>query len=154
MAGLMLGRMVPDFSAAARAALSGVAFWSLLDGLLNTMLFLLLGLQIVEVTYHRVALVPVLAAIPVALAARLISVAVPALCRSGSMREKMRGTRGADMGGLARRRLGRARADRAGLAVPRSAPRDMLRGRRVHDRRAGPDAAARRAAAHRRTRIL
>ncbi len=91
MAGLMLGRMVPAFSAESEPPSVAVAFWSLLDGLLNTMLFLLLGLQIVEVTYHRVALVPVLAAIPVALAARLVSVAVPALCRGGRLREKMGG---------------------------------------------------------------
>jgi CPA1 family monovalent cation:H+ antiporter len=91
MAGLMLGRMVPAFSAQHEPPSSAVAFWSLLDGLLNTMLFLLLGLQIVEVTYHRVVLLPVLASIPVALAARLISVGVPALCRRGTMREKMRG---------------------------------------------------------------
>ncbi len=90
MAGLMLGRMVPAFSAQHEPPSRVVGFWTLLDGLLNTMLFLLLGLQMVEVSYHRVALVPVLASIPVALAARLVSVAVPALFRTGRVRERMR----------------------------------------------------------------
>ncbi|MBV9656008.1 MAG: sodium:proton antiporter [Acetobacteraceae bacterium] len=88
-AGLALGRMVPSFSAQAGEASVAVAFWSMLDGLLNTMLFLLLGLQVVDLSYGRVALVPVLLAIPVAVATRLVSVAVPALLRRGRMRDKV-----------------------------------------------------------------
>lgn len=80
-AGLMLGRMVPAFSAHREPASPVFGFWTLLDGTLNTMLFLLLGLEMLEIASGRVRLGPVLAAIPIALAARWASVGLPLLLR-------------------------------------------------------------------------
>jgi CPA1 family monovalent cation:H+ antiporter len=66
------------------------AFWSLVDELLNTLLFLLMGFQIFAIPLHDFATFPVLAAIPLALLARLLSVApTMALVRLGPG-EKMR----------------------------------------------------------------
>jgi CPA1 family monovalent cation:H+ antiporter len=51
-----------------------VTFWALVDDLLNTLLFLLMGFEILAIDGARAALVPMLVAIPLALAARLVSV--------------------------------------------------------------------------------
>jgi CPA1 family monovalent cation:H+ antiporter len=50
------------------------SFWSLVDELLNTLLFILMGFEILTIAGAYVALVPMVAAIPLALAARLLSV--------------------------------------------------------------------------------
>lgn len=88
-AGLVLAQRVPALSVHDARPSVVVAFWTLLDGLLNTLLFLLLGMQILEVSYHQIALLPVAAAIPIALLARLVSVALPTFCRRGSLRDRM-----------------------------------------------------------------
>ncbi|SEE45485.1 sodium/proton antiporter, CPA1 family [Rhizobiales bacterium GAS188] len=49
-------------------------FWSLVDELLNTLLFLLMGFEILAIDGSVAALVPIIVAIPLALAARLLSV--------------------------------------------------------------------------------
>ena len=51
-----------------------VTFWALVDDLLNTLLFVLMGFEILAIDGARAALVPMLVAIPLALAARLVSV--------------------------------------------------------------------------------
>ncbi|MBV9569256.1 MAG: cation:proton antiporter, partial [Hyphomicrobiales bacterium] len=64
-----------------------VAFWSLIDDLLNTLLFILMGFEILAIDVSRAVLLPLLVAVPLAFAARLISVCalVPLLPR-GSLR--------------------------------------------------------------------
>jgi monovalent cation:H+ antiporter, CPA1 family len=54
-----------------------IGFWSLLDQLMNTLLFLLVGLQILGLVITPVELVPIAFAIPLAVLTRLISVALP-----------------------------------------------------------------------------
>lgn len=63
----------PDGEIARRSRLG--VFWSLVDELLNTLLFLLMGFQIFAIPLYDFASFPVLAAIPLALLARLFSVA-------------------------------------------------------------------------------
>ncbi len=65
-----------------------VAFWSLIDDLLNTWLFILMGFEILTLDAGRSVILPLLLAIPLALAARLVSVCalVPLLPR-GSPRK-------------------------------------------------------------------
>ena len=62
-----------DGESARRSRLA--VFWSLVDELLNTLLFLLMGFQIFAIPIGDFASVAVLAAIPLALLARLLSVA-------------------------------------------------------------------------------
>jgi CPA1 family monovalent cation:H+ antiporter len=77
MAGLMIG------SPAGRMAMSDLThqhlmgFWSLIDELLNTLLFLVIGLQVVAVPLDRLALWAAAAVIPLTLLVRGISVVVP-----------------------------------------------------------------------------
>jgi monovalent cation:H+ antiporter, CPA1 family len=69
-----------------------VRFWSLLDQLLNTMLFLLIGLQILGLVVAPTQLVPILFAIPLAVLSRLVSVAVPLSLTREKWRDKARDT--------------------------------------------------------------
>jgi CPA1 family monovalent cation:H+ antiporter len=91
VAGLCVAARAPQFARANGTRSTLVAFWSLLDQLLNGMLFLLMGLQILAFTVLPIELLPVFLAIPLSLAARAISVALPALLTRESLREKTRG---------------------------------------------------------------
>jgi CPA1 family monovalent cation:H+ antiporter len=53
-------------------------FWSLIDELLNTLLFLLIGFEVLTVTLNQARILPVLAALPLAVACRLLSVGIAA----------------------------------------------------------------------------
>jgi CPA1 family monovalent cation:H+ antiporter len=57
------------------------AFWGMVDEILNAVLFLLVGLEVFAVGTGRNALLAALAAIPIALFARGMSVGVPVACR-------------------------------------------------------------------------
>jgi len=65
-----------------------VAFWTLLDQLLNTMLFLLIGFQVLGLTFQLSHLLQVVLAIPLAIVARMVSVALPIGFMRGSLRAK------------------------------------------------------------------
>jgi len=85
-AGLVVGRHAPAFMrdlAAEDQPSELVAFWSLVDELLNALLFLFMGFQVLAVERTHVRLLPVLIAIPAALLARFVSVAVPLLLIRG-----------------------------------------------------------------------
>ncbi|MBZ9938742.1 sodium:proton antiporter [Mesorhizobium sp. BR1-1-16] len=52
-------------------------FWSMVDEIVNTLLFMLMGFEILEIPIGAAGIWPVLAAVPLALLARFVSVAVP-----------------------------------------------------------------------------
>jgi CPA1 family monovalent cation:H+ antiporter len=54
-----------------------LAFWSLIDQLLNALLFLLIGFEMLSLDARHIHLLPILASIPLAIIARAISVAIP-----------------------------------------------------------------------------
>jgi monovalent cation:H+ antiporter, CPA1 family len=89
-AGLCLASPSPRFGMTpdTRAVLMG--FWPLLDQLMNTLLFLAVGLQILGLVIQPIELIPVVFAVPLAVLARLVSVAVPLLLSGESMRDKVR----------------------------------------------------------------
>jgi monovalent cation:H+ antiporter, CPA1 family len=62
-------------TAAARSTLTG--FWSLLNQVLNTLLFLFIGLQLLGLYIPETNLLSIVFAIPLAVVSRLISVACP-----------------------------------------------------------------------------
>jgi CPA1 family monovalent cation:H+ antiporter len=62
------------------------SFWKLVDEVLNAVLFMMIGLTVLVLPFHRGMLASALIAIPVVLAARWISVAVP-LTALGRFRE-------------------------------------------------------------------
>jgi monovalent cation:H+ antiporter, CPA1 family len=73
-----------------RAALVG--FWSPLNQLLNSMLFLFMGLHILGLVITPGALLPIVFAVPLAIVSRFASVAVPIWFVHESLRKKLCGT--------------------------------------------------------------
>ena len=80
----------PRFSAGHETHSPLVGFWGLLDQFLNTMLFLLIGLQTLGLTIRLAELLEIALAIPLAVAARMLSVAIPWGLTRDSLRDKAR----------------------------------------------------------------
>jgi CPA1 family monovalent cation:H+ antiporter len=78
-AGLLIGERAPRDAMSERTARYVKALWSLLDDILNSVLFLLIGLEVLVLHFRSGGLLVAVAAIPIALLARLISVALPLL---------------------------------------------------------------------------
>lgn len=76
VAGLMIGHRGPQVMSD-RTRQYVDAFWRLVDEVLNAVLFMLIGATTLVLPFHRGMLAAALIAIPVALAARWISVAIP-----------------------------------------------------------------------------
>jgi CPA1 family monovalent cation:H+ antiporter len=89
-AGLCLGSPSPRFGMTADTRAALVAFWSLLDQLMNTLLFFAIGLQIMSLVIGPIELVPIALAIPLAILSRLVSVAVSFVVVRGALRTKAR----------------------------------------------------------------
>ena len=77
VAGLLIGNPGRRFAMSDRTREHVDAFWSMIDEVLNAVLFLLLGLEVFAVERWADVLVPALLAVPICLIARAISVAVP-----------------------------------------------------------------------------
>ncbi len=77
VAGLTLyhWRSALDSHATWRGRIHG--FWSMADEIINTLLFMLMGFEILQIPLGAAGFFPLLAAIPLALAVRFVSVAVP-----------------------------------------------------------------------------
>jgi CPA1 family monovalent cation:H+ antiporter len=78
-AGLLIGDRAPRDAMSERTARYVKALWTLLDDILNSVLFLLIGLEVLVLHFRSGGLLVAVAAIPIALLARLISVALPLL---------------------------------------------------------------------------
>ena len=89
-AGLCLGSRSGGLGMEPAARMALVGFWSFLDQLLNIMLFLLIGLQLLGLIIAPEALLPLAVAIPLAIIARGISVALPLLLTRESLHDKAR----------------------------------------------------------------
>ncbi len=89
-AGLCMASPSSRFGVAAGSRRVLIGFWTLLDQLLNAMLFLLIGLQILGLIVHPVDLIPIAFAIPLAVFSRFASVAVPLLLTRERLRDKAR----------------------------------------------------------------
>ena len=77
VAGLLVGNHGTRFAMSERTREHVETFWSLLDEILNAALFLLIGFEVIVLSYTVPELLGILLAIPLALAARLVSVALP-----------------------------------------------------------------------------
>ena len=77
VAGLLIGNPGRTFAMSVRTREHVDAFWSMIDEILNAVLFLLLGLQVLTVPTGGRVIGAALLAIPIALVARLLSVGVP-----------------------------------------------------------------------------
>jgi CPA1 family monovalent cation:H+ antiporter len=99
------------------------AFWKLVDEVLNAVLFMLIGVTILVLPFHRGMLAAALLAIPVALAARWISVAIPLTALGRFRKSTPRSIEILTWGGL-RGGLSIAMA----LSLPASSGRDVVLG--------------------------
>ena len=89
-AGLCMASPSPRFGMTAKTRAVLVGFWTLLDQLMNTMLFLLVGLQILGLVIQPAELIPLAFAVPLAVITRAISVAVPIAFTRDGFRDKAR----------------------------------------------------------------
>jgi CPA1 family monovalent cation:H+ antiporter len=77
VAGLLIGNPGRRLAMSPRTREHVDAFWSMLDAVLNAVLFLLIGLEVVAVSTEGAVLITAAMAIPIALIGRALSVAVP-----------------------------------------------------------------------------
>ncbi len=77
VAGLFIGNHGARFAMSARTRQHVFQFWELTDEILNSVLFLLIGLEVLVVTFSPEHMGLAAMAIPVVLVARLIAVAIP-----------------------------------------------------------------------------
>jgi monovalent cation:H+ antiporter, CPA1 family len=89
-AGLTLASPSPRFGMKPGTRAVLVGFWSLLDQLINTLLFLALGLQVLGLVVAPIELVPIAFAVPLAVLARLVSVTAPMVLTRQRLRDKAR----------------------------------------------------------------
>lgn len=77
VAGLLIGNRAVALAMSDKTREHLLSFWSLLDEILNSMLFLIIGLEVIAIAIGGRHLLAGLLAIPVVLAARAISVGLP-----------------------------------------------------------------------------
>ena len=78
-AGLLIGEKAPRDAMSERTESYVSALWTLIDEVLNSVLFLLIGLEVLVVRFELSAMVLAAAAVPIVLIARLIAVSPPLL---------------------------------------------------------------------------
>lgn len=89
-AGLLIGDRGPRYAMSDRTQTYLFGLWTLIDEVLNSLLFLLIGLEVLVLSFGRSSLALALAAIPLVLAARFVAIAVPLLVFSWSATMSLR----------------------------------------------------------------
>ncbi len=141
-AGLALGWALAGEKAEDAWRTNLLTFWSMVDDLLNTFLYVLIGLVMLAIDLSLQAALAVLLAVPLALLARLVSVGGPMLLPGLRQPDTARAIGVLTWAGL-RGGVSIALAlVLPELAVPQPAAGDLLRRRDFHRDRAGPAAAA------------
>ncbi|HEU4731166.1 MAG TPA: sodium:proton antiporter [Kofleriaceae bacterium] len=122
VAGLVIGTRGPGVMSD-QTRLYVESFWKLVDEVLNAVLFMLIGVTILVLPFHRGMVTAALLAIPVVLAARWVSVAVPLTALGRFRKSTPHSIKILTWGGL-RGGLSIAMA----LSLPASEARDLLLG--------------------------
>ena len=78
-AGLLIGERAPRYAMSERTRTYVSALWTLIDEVLNSVLFLLIGLEVLVLSFEPSAFWLAMAAVPIVLLARVISVSTPLL---------------------------------------------------------------------------
>jgi CPA1 family monovalent cation:H+ antiporter len=78
-AGLLIGERAPRYAMSERTQTYVSALWTLIDEVLNSVLFLLIGLEVLVLRFEPGALGLALTAVPIVLFARIVSVSTPLL---------------------------------------------------------------------------
>lgn len=66
-------------------------FWHVIDELLNAMLFVLIGFELLAIDFAQVFLLPIIGALPLSLFSRMVGVVLPMLVLRGGGRQQRRG---------------------------------------------------------------
>ena len=106
VAGLLIGNHGRKFAMSATTTQHLDLFWELIDGVLNAVLFVLLGLEVLVLKFNGKHLAAGLLTIPVVLAARWLSVGLPVWGLSPLAVVRPPSGANPDVGRLARRHLG------------------------------------------------
>jgi len=77
IAGLLMGNHGTRLAMSDKTQQHVETFWNLLDEILNAALFLLIGFEVIALSFTTPELLGMLAAIPIALAARFVAVSLP-----------------------------------------------------------------------------
>ena len=77
VAGLIMGNQGVRYAMSDNAKEAVISFWTVVDEILNSVLFLLVGLEAIVVWHENRIMLVALATIPIVLAARLLSVGLP-----------------------------------------------------------------------------
>lgn len=77
VAGILIGNHATRYAMSEQTRANVGMFWSLVDELLNALLFLLIGFAVLSVEPSQVSLAAMLLAVPLSLLVRLVSVSVP-----------------------------------------------------------------------------
>jgi CPA1 family monovalent cation:H+ antiporter len=83
-AGLLIGDRGPRYAMSDRTQTYLFGLWTLIDEILNSVLFLLIGLEVLVLRFEPLALVLAGAAIPIVLLGRLLAVTGPSSCSPGA----------------------------------------------------------------------
>jgi CPA1 family monovalent cation:H+ antiporter len=78
-AGLLIGERAPRYAMSERTRTYVSALWTLIDEVLNSVLFLLIGLEVLVLSFEPSAFWLAMAAVPIVLLARVVSVSTPLL---------------------------------------------------------------------------
>jgi CPA1 family monovalent cation:H+ antiporter len=81
--GLVLRIRAPRAANGGSTAQEMIPFWAVIDELLNAMLFVLIGFELLAINFSRLIVLAVAGALPLALASRLVGVALPVLVLRG-----------------------------------------------------------------------
>jgi CPA1 family monovalent cation:H+ antiporter len=76
-AGLLIGDRGPRYAMSEQTQRYVFGLWTLIDEILNSVLFLLIGLEVLVLRFEPAAMLVAAAAIPIVLAGRLVAVALP-----------------------------------------------------------------------------
>ena len=77
VAGLLIGNHGARFAMSDKTALHVQTFWSLIDEILNSVLFLIIGFEVLALALDGRTVIAAVLAIPLVLAARFVAVATP-----------------------------------------------------------------------------
>ena len=89
-AGLLVGHRAPQDAMTDTTQRYVTTLWTLIDEILNSVLFLLIGLEVLVLSFAPGTLVIALAAVPIVLVARLVAVAAPLVAFPWSKRLSVR----------------------------------------------------------------
>ena len=99
-AGLLIGNHAGEYAGSKVSTGTIVTFWSVVDEVLNALLFLMIGLELLAIERQGVLMLATLAAIPLALLVRMVSVGIPLAFMTMAPRRRLRAIGVLGWGGL------------------------------------------------------